>query len=62
MEGDVLAPAAEAAVEDLDVMLNTNLRAPFFLAQKIVQPMIQRMQRMQQEIVAEIQAEKNKGG
>jgi NAD(P)-dependent dehydrogenase (short-subunit alcohol dehydrogenase family) len=35
-----LAPASETAVEDWDVMLNTNLRAPFFLAQKIVQPMI----------------------
>jgi NAD(P)-dependent dehydrogenase (short-subunit alcohol dehydrogenase family) len=37
---NVLAPAAEAAVDDWDRMLNTNLRAPFFLAQKIVQPMI----------------------
>jgi NADP-dependent 3-hydroxy acid dehydrogenase YdfG len=31
---NVLAPAAEAAVEDWDVMLNTNLRAPSFLRKK----------------------------
>jgi NAD(P)-dependent dehydrogenase (short-subunit alcohol dehydrogenase family) len=37
---NVLAPATEAAVEDWEVILNTNLRAPFFLAQRIVQPMI----------------------
>ena len=37
---NVLAPATEVAAADWDIMLNTNLRAPFFLAQKIVRPMI----------------------
>ncbi len=30
--------------------------------QQMVQPMIQKIQRMQHEVIAEIQAEKNKSG
>jgi NAD(P)-dependent dehydrogenase (short-subunit alcohol dehydrogenase family) len=37
---NALASATEATVEDWDAMLRTNLRAPFFLAQTIVPPMI----------------------
>jgi len=37
---NILAPALAAKAEDWDAILHTNLRAPFFLAQKIVPPMM----------------------
>ena len=51
-------PTGQAVLNKMPLVVQNTMAE----VQQMMQPMIQRMQRMQQEVVAEIQAEKNNGG
>jgi hypothetical protein len=51
-------PAGQALINKMPVVMQNTMNE----LQEFMKPMLQRMQRMQQEVVAEIQAQKQKSG